>query len=246
MNLKSHSWARLAAAAFALSTTTALVVAPQPAMASSHRPCTIVKHSNTSGVTRTGHATATVVADGVKLTTAPSENDDQVSWKSMFPRPVPANTVTEVSYETQKLDTAGAGVNDAALPGYVFYVHTPAGDGNLVYEPYYYTGDLGVGNPQRRLRTEWNVLDGKLWTSSHAINQMDPTAGGPPTKTFAQVVADNPKMTVTGIGFNLGTYNTGVISVLDEQRFATRTDCTEHQWSTGFSTGIWWPWSLLH
>jgi hypothetical protein len=28
---------------------------------------------------------------------------------------------------------------------------------------------------------------------------------------------------------------------LDEQRFATKNDCTEHQWSTGFSNGGWWP-----
>jgi hypothetical protein len=41
-------------------------------------------------------------------------------------------------------------------------------------------------------------------------------------------------MTVTGIGFNLGTFNKGVIAILDEQRFATSNDCTEHQWSNGF------------
>lgn len=246
MTHMSHSFPRLAAAGLALGVTTALLVAPQAAMASSHRSCAIVKHSNTNGVTKVGGATATVVADGVKLTTRPAQNDDQVSWKTVFPRPVPAGTVTEVSYETVKLDTPGDGVNDAALPGYVFYVHTPAGDGNLVYEPYYYTGELGAGNPTRKLRTEWNVLDGKLWTSSTTINKMLPTAGGPPTKTFAEVVADNPRMTVTGIGFNLGTYNDGVVSILDEQRFATRTDCTEHQWSTGFTSGVWWPWSLLH
>lgn len=246
MNLKSHSSARLAAAAFALSATTALVVAPQPAMASSHRSCTIVKHTNTSGVTKANGANATVVADGVKLTTRPSQDQDKVSWQSMFPRPVPADTVTEVSYETAKLDTAGPGVNDAALPSYQIFVKTPGGDGTLVYEPYWYTGSIGAGNPQRKLRVEWNVLDGPLWTPSTTINGMAKTAGGPATKTFAQVLADNPKMTVTGIGFGLGTYNDGVISTLDEQRFATRNDCTEHQWSTGFTSNVWWPWSLLH
>jgi hypothetical protein len=246
MNRKSHSPKRLAAAAVALSATTALVVAPQPAMASSHRSCTIVKHTNTNGVEKAGAATAAVVADGVKLTTAPSQNPDKVSWHSMFPRPVAAGTVTEVSYETEKLDVAGPGVSDAALPSYQIFVKTPAGDGTLVYEPYYYISSIGAGVPQRKVRAEWNVLDGPLWTPSTTINGMPKSSGGPASKTFAQVLADNPKMTVTGIGFGLGTYNPGTIATLDEQRFATRTDCTEHQWSTGFTTNVWWPWSVLH
>ena len=54
-------------------------------------------------------------------------------------------------------------------------------------------------------------------------------------------------MTVTGIGFGLGTYNRGVVSVLDEQRFVTKTGCTGHQWSTGFSNGPCWPgWHWHH
>jgi hypothetical protein len=96
-------------------------------------------------------------------------------------------------------------------------------------------------NPQRGVRTEWNVLSGPLWTSSTTITGLPKTSGGPATLTFAQVVAANPRMTVTGIGFGLGTYNAGVTAVLDEQRFATTSDCTEHQWSTGFKNGGWWP-----
>jgi hypothetical protein len=243
MSSKAIMLRRLVAASFAMTAATALAVAPQPASASSHRPCKIVKHSNTSGVTKVGTATATVGTDGIKLTTAKSSNTDKVSWQTSF-RPVLASTVNEVSYETMKLDkTAGDNsiVNDAALPAYHIYVKTPSGDGVLIFEPYYYLSSIGAGNPQRSLRTEWDVLKGPLWTSSTTINGMPKTAGGPATLTFAEVVAANPKMTVTGIGFGLGTYNAGVISVLDEQRFATKNDCTEHQWSTGFSNGGWWP-----
>jgi hypothetical protein len=235
---------RVAAAGFAMSAVAALAVAAQPASAASHRPCTVVKHSTISGVTKVAKATATVVPDGVKLTTEPSANEDKVSWMTSF-RPVAANTVTEVNYETEKLDKAGTGVNDAALPAYHIYVRTPKGDGVLVYEPYYYLMSIGAGNPQRKLRSEWDVLDGPLWTPSTTIEGLDKTAGGPATLKFADVVAKNPKMTVTGIGFGLGTYNAGTIAVLDEQRFATTRDCTEHQWSTGFKTGSWWH-NLFH
>ena len=234
---------RLIAAGFAMTAVTALAVAAQPASAASHRPCTNVKHSTAAGVTKVGTATATVVTDGIKLTTAQSTNADKVSWRTSF-RPVLASTVNEVNYETVKLDAKAAdtaAVNDAALPAYHIYVKTANGDGVLIFEPYYYLMSIGAGNPQRSVRSEWNVLSGPLWTSSTTIAGLPKTAGGPATLTFAQVVAANPRMTVTGIGFGLGTYNPGVISVLDEQRFATKSGCTEHQWSTGFKNGGWWP-----
>ena len=231
------------AAALAMTATSVLAVNAQPASASSHRPCTVVKHSTTAGITKIGGATATVGADGVKLTTTRSANADKVSWQTSF-RPVLANTVNEVNYETMKLDTTAndnAVVNDAAVPAYHIYVRTPAGEGTLVFEPYYYLNSIGAGNPQRGVRTEWNVLAGPLWTPSTTIAGLPKTAGGPATLTFAQVVAANPKMTVTGIGFGLGTYNPGVTAILDEQRFATTRSCDEHQWSTGFKGGSWLP-----
>jgi hypothetical protein len=77
---------RVVAAGFAMSAVTALAVAAQPASAATHRPCTIVKHSTTTGVTKVGTATATVVADGIKLTTAPSANNDKVSWTTRMGR----------------------------------------------------------------------------------------------------------------------------------------------------------------
>lgn len=234
---------RVTAAAFAITAATALAVHAQPASASSHRPCALVKHSTTAGVTKVGSATATVGTDGIKLTTARSTNADKVSWQTSF-KPVPASTVNEVNYETMKLDTTAGDnnvVNDAALPAYHIYVRTPAGDGVLIFEPYYYLSAIGAGSPQRGVRTEWNVLSGPLWTSSTTITGLPKTAGGPATLTFAQVVAANPGMTVTGIGFGLGTYNAGVSAVIDEQRFATTKNCSEHQWSTGFKGGGWWP-----
>jgi len=234
---------RVTAAAFAITAATALAVNAQPASASSHRPCAIVKHSTTAGVTKVGSATATVGTDGIKLTTARSTNADKVSWQTSF-KPVPASTVNEVNYETMKLDTTAGDnnvVNDAALPAYHIYVRTPAGDGVLIFEPYYYLSAIGAGSPQRGVRTEWNVLSGPLWTSSTTITGLPKTAGGPATLTFAQVVAANPRMTVTGIGFGLGTYNAGVSAIIDEQRFATTRDCSEHQWSTGFKNGGWGP-----
>ena len=233
---------RMLAAGFAVTAATALAGTAQPASAASHRSCTIVKHSSTAGVTKTGSATATVVADGVKLTTAPSANADKVTWRTSF-KPVAAGTVREVSYETVKQDkSAGnSSVSDTAIPAYHVYVKTAKGEGTLVFEPYYYLMSIGAGAPQRGVRTEWNVLDGPLWTPSTTIDGLPKTAGGPATLTFAQVVAANPGMTVTGIGFGLGTYNPGVVSTLDEQRFATTKKCTEHQWSTAFKNGSWWP-----
>ncbi|AGZ38367.1 hypothetical protein AFR_00390 [Actinoplanes friuliensis DSM 7358] len=231
------------AATAAVATALAGFAVNTPASASTHRPCSIVKHSTTTGVTKIGGATATVGTDGIKLTTTRSTNVDKVSWQTAI-RPVLASTVNEVSYETVKLDTTAGDntiVNDAAVPAYHIYVKTAAGAGVLIFEPYYYLGTIGGGNPQRKVRTEWNVLDGPLWTSSTTIAGLPKTAGGPATKTFADVVRDNPRMTVTGIGFGLGTYNAGVTTILDEQRFATTRDCSEHQWSTGFRTGNWWP-----
>jgi hypothetical protein len=221
-----------------------LVVTAQPASASSHRPCGVDKHHTTAGVEKVGTGTATIGADGIKLTTARSTNVDKVSWKTNFLLPVAAGTVTEMSYETVKLDqTAGDNnvVNDAALPAYHIYVRTPAGEGVLIYEPYWYLGKIGAGNPLRQVRTEWNVMSGPLWTSSTTIAGLPKTAGGPATLTFAEVLAANPRMTVTGIGFGLGTYNAGVTAIFDEQRFATKLTCTDHHWSTGFGNGVWWP-----
>ena len=234
---------RMAAAALVMTAATTLAVQVQPASASSHRPCTIAKHSTTTGVTKIGTATATVGTDGIKLTTARSTNPDKVSWQTSI-KPVLASTVNEVSYETMKLDrTAGDNnvVNDAALPAYHIYVRTAAGAGVLIFEPYNYLATIGGGNPQRGVRSEWNVLTGPLWTSSTTIAGLPKTAGGPATLTFQQVAAANPRMTVTGIGFGLGTYNAGVEAILDEQRFATTRDCTEHQWSSAFKNGGWWP-----
>ena len=72
---KPTNFSRVAAvAAVAMTTTTALAVTAQPASASSHRPCTVAKHSTTTGVTKIGAATATVGTDGIKLTTARSTN----------------------------------------------------------------------------------------------------------------------------------------------------------------------------
>src|SRR5688500_17027098 len=106
---------RVLAAALVMAASGALAVNAQPAGASSHQPCKIDKHSTTAGVTKVGTATATVVSDGLKLTTARSSNSDKVSWQSSF-KPVPAGTVTEASYETVKLDTTAGdntAVNDA-------------------------------------------------------------------------------------------------------------------------------------
>src|SRR4051794_37071995 len=196
---------RLISVAVAMTVATTLAAGAEPANAAKARPCAVVKHGNTAGVTTIGTATATLVSDGIKLTTARSTNADKVSWKRSF-RPVPASSVKDISYRTVKLDTTAGDnsvVNDAALPAYHIYVRTPKGTGVLVYEPYY---SLNAGNPPRNVRTEWNVLNGPLWTPSSTVNGLDPTAGGPATLTFAQVAAANPRMTVTGIGFGLGTY----------------------------------------
>src|SRR5687768_2983302 len=154
----SRSRRPLLAAAVVMTAATGLAVAnAQPALASSHRPCKVVKHSNTAGVVKVGTGTATLGADGLKVATAPSKNDDKVSWRDNF-RPVAANTVNELSYETVKLDQAGAGVNDAALPAYHIYVKTPAGEGTLVFEPYWYLGQ--IRSEERRVgkecRSRWS------------------------------------------------------------------------------------------
>jgi hypothetical protein len=239
----NKSMRRLSAAAFAMTAVTGLAVIASPAQsqAASHRSCKVEKHSTTTGVTKVGTATATVVPDGLKVTTAKGANADKVSWRANFTKPVLANTVTELNYETIKLDKAGEGVNDAALPAYQLFVKTPAGEGALVYEPYWDLSDKGLGNPQRGVRTEWNVLEGRLWTPSTTITGLPKSAGGDQSNlSFADVVAKNPKMTITGIGFGLGTYNAGTEAIIDEQRFATKSDCVDHLWSTGFKTGVWW------
>lgn len=229
MDQKGTITRRLTAAAFTVTTASALIAVAQPAGAAQLRPCRIAEHRTTADVVKLGTATATVVADGLKVTTGQGVNADKVTWKSSF-KPVAANTVRELSYETRKLDAAGTGVSDVAVPAYQIFVRTPAGEGTLVYEPYF----AGLGDPRRGLRTQWDVLTGPLWTPSTTVTGLPKTAGGPARKTFAEVVRDNPRMTVTGVGFGLGTYNPGVVAVVDELRFGTTRDCADHQWSTEF------------
>jgi hypothetical protein len=238
---------RLIAATFALTTATALVVAPQAAYAETHRLCPVVKHSNTSDIVKVGTATATVGADGVKVTTAQSTNDDKVSWKTTIDT-VLASKINEMNYETMKLDaTAGNNfiVNDAALPAYTIFVKNAAGQaGSLVWEPYRYLN----ANPQRGQRSEWNVMVGPVWLSQSSgnLNGIVQSSGGSddplhPDPSWTQLVTANPQMTVTGFGWNLGTYNNGVIAIVDDVRMGTTGGCNEHQWSTGFVTNNWFP-----
>ncbi|MET3427908.1 hypothetical protein BJ973_007120 [Actinoplanes tereljensis] len=244
MNLQSIAARRFAAVALTMVSTAGLAVQASPAMAASHRPCAVEKHFNLAGVEKVGTATATIGADGVKLTTSRTVDTDKVSWKSKFLLPVPADSVNEMNYETVKLDSyvddTNQTVNNAALPSYHIYVRTRAGaEATLIYEPYYNL----PANPQRNVRTEWDVTTGKLWTSATTLTGVTGIGGGSyaTNKTLAQIIATNPGLAVTGIGWGLGTYNRGVVAIMDDQRFATKLTCTDHQWSTGFSTGIFWP-----
>lgn len=210
-------------------TTVAGVASPAQAEESSNR-CTATRHGDTDGFTTVGGASTTLTGDGVLLSTGTTSDADRVDWKTTFAHPVDADTVTEATYTTTKQDTAGADVNDAALTAYRFFVRIGGADGVLIYEPYWNT----VGNPPRGVETTWNVLTGKLWTSSTTIPGLPKTAGGPPEKTFAQVRADNPDMLVTGIGLGLGTYNRGTKSLTNDVHFKGGAVCVTHEWSTRF------------
>lgn len=192
--------------------------------------CTTVKHGDTAGFTSAGAGAVALTGDGVLMSTGTASDADRVDWKTTLATPVDADTVTEATYTTTKTDVAGPNVSDAALTAYRIFVRISGQDGVLIYEPYWNT----TGNPPRGVETTWNVLTGKLWTSSTTIPGLPKTAGGPPEKTFAQVRADNPDMLVTGIGLGLGTYNRGTKSLTNDVHFKSTTTCVTHEWSTRF------------
>ena len=223
---------KVAAGAAAAVTAVILTAVTGGAPAGATVACVNALHTNTDGITVVGTATATVVAGGVKVTTGVTSDADKVTWKYTAPAAVDADDVTGASYITTKQDDPGPGVNDAALPAYHLYVHTTAGDATLVYEPYYQIS----GNPARNTATTWNVLAGKFWTSSTNVAGLPAEGGGSyaGNKTWTDIKAANPGMTVTGYGFGLGTYNRGVIATLNNLLFSSKVNttskCTKHQW----------------
>ncbi len=180
--------------------------------------------NNTSGITTKAGGKAELSkppypAEGIVFTTGAS-NDDAVTWRQDIPAGnwVDIDKVKSMSYRTKKLDTAGPGVNDAALPAFRVHLDVPSvGDVTLVYEPYYQI----VGNPPRNVETGWELVpNGKFW-SNKTIPGLTAEGGGSyaGNKTWAEIAAANPQARVKGYSIGLGTYNTNTIGWFNQVHF---------------------------
>ncbi len=171
---------------------------------------------------------------GVLMTTGKTDNNDYALWKFTLPTPVKVGKIDKMSYRTIKLDTQSNPVDssqEASLPAFRVYLDVPnVGPATLIWEPYW---ALGNASPPRNVNTNWDVSgSGKFWTNKTLSPDYPQTAGGPPTKTWAQIQQDYPNATIVGYGVGLGTYNRGTIAWMNEVKVKVQGDtCRNHTWT---------------
>ncbi len=217
--------------------------------------CTVVTHTNTSDVTITDDATATIPDNTLRL----KVNSQPAATTWWVNTNVPADAVTDLSYETLKHVVVSGG-NAAALPAYRLRFDSD-GDGDvdavLIYEPYFQIS----GNPATDTWFEWDVLAGYFWTSATIGSFVHNPGGGYNTvpggsdymMNWLEIIAAFPNSTVLGYGLGLGTYNSITDAEVRYLRFAYTGDaapgaCAKHVWakpaltataSTGFGATSW-------
>ncbi len=178
------------------------------------------------GFTLISDGTATVQAQGVKLSTP-----EQAS-KVDFAVPVKAKlaSVTEASYQTKKLDPGDNERTKFALAAYRLGVDVD-GDGTAdttaVFEPYWQPSGAVTLPPYES--TTWDVAKGVFWLSKTA-GGLTGAPGGPASYTLADLSKAWPDAVVVAYGVGQGTYNEGAVSRVNHVRFAAGQTCGKHEW----------------
>lgn len=129
---------------------------------------------------------------------------DKANIMHYFAAPVDLDTVTApISYSTKQISASFA----AGLPSFQIPVYldgTSATFTTLVYEPYV---DQGNGAVLNNVWQNWNVGNGKLWSSRSypALNIVG--SQGSTTYTLADIKTNFPDAVVLGFGVNVGSNN---------------------------------------
>lgn len=207
-------------------------VAPTPALAAPNPACGL-QFQTTAGFTKTGPSASVVYDMDGGLLVQTLVNEDSVNWKKTFTPEIKLlpSMASWFSYRTKKFAVAGG--NAAALPAYRIYLTGTDGPNSstaLVYEPYYQTGNAGLGadgNPKLDTFVTWNVGAGKFWaTKSIAGLTAEPGGSYAGNKTLDQILVANPSAKIAAIGIGQGTYNAGTRAWVGAVRFG----CATYAW----------------
>jgi LPXTG-motif cell wall-anchored protein len=174
--------AAVGVAAFALAlapATPALAVVPE-----------VITHTTTDGVETDGGATATVEQIGLRLVTPA---DARANFYHYFIEPgtdiedveslVFLGSITDLSYQTRKLDTAAGG--ESILPAYKMEIYCDEARPytTLVYEPYR-QDDLGPGDVDYHAWQTWDVDAGEFWSTYQIGGGFGATFGTKSDQTY--------------------------------------------------------------
>jgi hypothetical protein len=192
--------------------TSSLVMALGISIASAAPPTdnVVVTPGNTQGWaatdTRSGGA-VNFVADseapagfGALQLTTNATTDSKAQF--MHAANVPLSEVTELSYFTKQIGASFAqGDVSYQIP---IFANGTTGFTTLVYEPYQ-NGDVTTGDWQ-----QWNVLEGKFWSSrtvTCGAGGLTAGGGGAPFYSLADIAEMCPGAKVLGFGVNIGSNN---------------------------------------
>lgn len=202
---------------------------------------TTTTHTDTTGVELIAGATATVEADGLRLTT-PAAPDKATFSVDVFDEAafasgdtVPAILLTaiqELSYKTIKHDATG----NSTLPAYKLEIMCDEAHpySTLVFEPYQQTPAPAAGDLDEW--QTWDVDAGTFWSSK----DLGDSYGGPGDQSdqrdLEDVLALCPYAIVLSYQVGQGSVNPGVDATTDAVRFAAtayplaaETDKTEEK-----------------
>lgn len=218
-------WVR-AVAVLALAGGAFAAVSATPAGATGGKQCPTVRHENTGGITLAGTPAPTVTLghQGVQVATPDSNNQGATWWQPVAP--VPAGSVTRMSYWVKKVTS---GVVPEAMPAYLLRLKVATGEtATLVYEPYGNPND-DTDAPPAGAKT-WNVAKGVFWTTDKVVAGMAEYAPNPHTgKSLADIAAANPGAQVVAFGWRQ-EWSKGLVAQVDKVTFGAGKKCAEHVW----------------
>lgn len=176
------------------------------------------------GDTRSGGSSAVSGAYGgwpgataVVLST-PDVNDAKAQLLTTLGRGLALSAIDRISYATfRSSDSTGTPAATASLNIEIVGTDAANPDGftTLVFEPYQQVGAAIVDDTWQT----WDAAAGRWWstqaTSAQPVRQVD-------LLSWAEVQAAYPNARVVRYGFNLGSYNPGVVVAADSLQFGDR------------------------
>ena len=176
-------------------------------------------HTDTTGIELVPGGTATVVADGLRVTTpdATAKVDFRVPvFDPAVDKAIFAALVEDMSYKTIKHDTAA----EVVLPAYKveFACDEAHPYATLVFEPY-----LQDSPPSFDQWRTWDVIGGKFWATKDLGGGFGGPVGSPGRSvlwTWDEILEQCPLGVVLSYGAGQGSSNTGADATLDAVRFA--------------------------